>query len=384
MKNNIKELEIKNFKSIKRLKFKPKKVNVFIGKPNVGKSNILEAMSLMTGLYNTQFSDNFFNDEKILRYREIYNLFYDESVENEIEVITDKSKVLLDFYRNNFVYVSLDKKWLSVFNKTPLDSNIDNLLTFLNKVQAGHVFYSDRESKELIENNINRDKSYLKPYAKAYNKIGEPRTEYFNHYNNFINPIKRYSYKHFDNYTGLNSETLYYPFGENLFAVLNANKTLLNEVCGFLEEQGLELVLDKRENRFIIQKKVDRIVYQVNYSSIADTLRHIIFYITAIESNDDSVLLFEEPEVHSYPPYIKMLADRIALDEKNQYFLSTHSPYMLNTLINSLGNNKLNVILTYYENYQTKIKVLTAEEIDQIQEWKMDVFFNLDRFIDQL
>ena len=41
-----KNLEIKNFKSIKELKLNTKKVNLLIGKPNVGKSNILEALGL--------------------------------------------------------------------------------------------------------------------------------------------------------------------------------------------------------------------------------------------------------------------------------------------------------------------------------------------------
>ena len=45
--NFIDNIEIKNFKSIRHQKIEGcKKVNVFIGYPNVGKSNILEAISL--------------------------------------------------------------------------------------------------------------------------------------------------------------------------------------------------------------------------------------------------------------------------------------------------------------------------------------------------
>ena len=40
-------VEIKNFKSIKDLRLDCKRINVFIGKPNVGKSNILEALGLL-------------------------------------------------------------------------------------------------------------------------------------------------------------------------------------------------------------------------------------------------------------------------------------------------------------------------------------------------
>ncbi len=44
----IKTLEIKNFKSIKHLKLDCKRVNVFIGKPNTGKSNILESVGIFS------------------------------------------------------------------------------------------------------------------------------------------------------------------------------------------------------------------------------------------------------------------------------------------------------------------------------------------------
>lgn len=47
MENAIKLLRIQNFKSIKDVTMKPRRVNIIIGEPIVGKSNILEAMSLL-------------------------------------------------------------------------------------------------------------------------------------------------------------------------------------------------------------------------------------------------------------------------------------------------------------------------------------------------
>ncbi|MEJ7661732.1 MAG: AAA family ATPase [Hymenobacter sp.] len=51
MKNAISTLRIQNFKSIKDVEMKPRRVNIIIGEPNVGKSNILEAMSLLGGMF---------------------------------------------------------------------------------------------------------------------------------------------------------------------------------------------------------------------------------------------------------------------------------------------------------------------------------------------
>ena len=46
----IKNLEIKNFKSIKHLKLDCKRINLFIGEPNTGKSNILETLGILSHL----------------------------------------------------------------------------------------------------------------------------------------------------------------------------------------------------------------------------------------------------------------------------------------------------------------------------------------------
>ena len=41
-------LEIKNFKSIEHLDIECRRINVLIGEPNTGKSNILEALGLIS------------------------------------------------------------------------------------------------------------------------------------------------------------------------------------------------------------------------------------------------------------------------------------------------------------------------------------------------
>ena len=48
--STLKKIRIQNFKSIKDLELKCKSINLFIGKPNAGKSNILEALGLVSNL----------------------------------------------------------------------------------------------------------------------------------------------------------------------------------------------------------------------------------------------------------------------------------------------------------------------------------------------
>ena len=105
-----------------------------------------------------------------------------------------------------------------------------------------------------------------------------------------------------------------------------------------------------------------------------------MFYITAIESNKNSVIIFEEPEVHSFPPYVKAMAHRIVDSEENQFFISTHSPYLLQTLIRELDESQLSVFITYYKDYQTCVRQLTPEELQEAEDLSIDLFYNLSRY----
>ena len=107
----------------------------------------------------------------------------------------------------------------------------------------------------------------------------------------------------------------------------------------------------------------------------------MIFYIAAIETNKDCILIFEEPEANSFPPYTRDLAYKIAGNQENQFFISTHSPYLLLNLIENTPNEELNVFVTYYENYETKVKALSSDEIKSLLNDSVDIFFNLDNFV---
>ena len=70
----IKKLSISNFKSVRQLDIDCKKVNLFIGEPNTGKSNILEALALLS--WCTRPTEALLNN--YVRFELIQNLFYDQ------------------------------------------------------------------------------------------------------------------------------------------------------------------------------------------------------------------------------------------------------------------------------------------------------------------
>ena len=98
MENAIKFLRIQNFKSIKDVTLHARRVNLIICEPNVGKSNLLEAMSLLGGITYEQ-SEKFMSS--FIRYEEPRQLFYDNLVGNTIKVETDKDVAILLFEKRN-------------------------------------------------------------------------------------------------------------------------------------------------------------------------------------------------------------------------------------------------------------------------------------------
>src|SRR5438552_7336635 len=79
-------------------------------------------------------------------------------------------------------------------------------------------------------------------------------------------------------------------------------------------------------------------------------------------SNENSVLLFEEPEAHMFPPYISKFTSDVIYFKTNQYFISTHSPFVINDFIED-ARDELAIYLVGLENGETIIKKMTDEHV---------------------
>ncbi len=339
MSSLIKNLRIQNFKSIRDLSLDCERINVFIGKPNAGKSNILEAVSLLGVNYDDLSGQKFL--ETVLRYNSLNNLFNNFDTRNTVNINADDESIAL----------------LEVDNSRQYD------YIFIN----GYKTKSEREKVgvyRLVANLLND--GTVKEKSKQ-----EPKFR--------ISPIKRYEFRGLLE-TQMNGSYLKPPHGDNFYSIVESHPPLREEIKQFLAPNGLELLLDINSRRMTIVQKTENTLISFPLTLVPDTFQRYIFHLAAIMSNRDSVLLFEEPESHSYGPYIYQLSQRIIDDEGgNQFFLTTHNPYFLLPLMRE--QKDVAVFTTWFENYETHAKRLSEHEIDEIIAYGIDIFYNLDSFI---
>lgn len=343
MSRLIQNLQIKNFKSIRDLSLDCDRINIFIGKPNAGKSNILEAISLLGAGYSIshgRFMEGF------IRYKTIVQLFSSLEYRNPIKVRINEHLVTL--------------------KASEKGSDFEFLITYLP---------SEREDLKYYE--LPNSPVIHPPILTAHISLdGSFRQSSFN---DVPKEIKKYTFRPFGDYKE-HQLFLQPPYGENFFLIAQGNDILKAEIKQFLEPNGLDFLFDvETQQMSVLQKGKDSYI-RIPMLLVPDTFQRYIFHLAAILSNQNSVLLFEEPETHSYPPYVYQLAQHILQDDRNnQYFLTTHNPYLLTPILEETKDVAL--FVTWFENYQTHARRLTPDEIGEVLNDGLDVFLNLNHFV---
>ncbi|MFO7991238.1 MAG: AAA family ATPase [Thermoplasmata archaeon] len=313
----IENISINNFKSINQLRLDCNKINLFIGEPNTGKSNILEAISLFSwaGAGYGELKD-------FVRLKEMSNLFYDELIENEVEIELSPDMYLKLRFENDI---------------------------FKLEFSAGQKFLES---------------------VDYHGDIGSPNHGKFNF-------IKYFDFKEMSKFNDRKSDNLKHPHGENMFAVIMANNKYREIIDGFFKNFGYRVVLRTKERTFELQKQEDNIIISYPWELISDTLRRVIFYTIAVESNENSTLILEEPGSKAFPYYVKYLAELITEDKSNQFFIATHNPYFLRTVLEKGDQQDVNVFATFFQDFRTVVKRLNDEQKSKLLEY--DPFLWIDK-----
>jgi hypothetical protein len=326
----IHKLSIRNFKSIRELDLDCRRVNVFIGEPNAGKTNVLEALGLWCPGVHSEL-------RKVCRAEYVSELFFDQNTNDPILVTSDNSELRL------------------------------------RKGEDGATIHLPDDRYDPDEDTNLKLKDDLRiSAAQGRYRVDGPKVKYFIY--NANAPFDEVA-----------NGGLAPPFGSNLASLLASDKTARQIAADYFCDSRYRLSVDVGKRHLSMSRQEDSAVVSFPYSATSETLRRMIFYRLALETSRKCILAFDEPEANSFPPYTKILAESIAKDEQeNQFFLTTHSPYMLTSIIGKTPPNELNVFVCRLEGSETKVYPMNEDQRMELMEMDMSAFFNLDRFIPEL
>jgi len=336
--NPIKNIEIRNFKSIRHAKIEDcRRINVFIGYPNTGKSNLLEAIGLFSSF--RLIGENFkFND--LCRLKRFTELFFNKDYKSGATIlVNDEVSLGLSLNQSNNLDIRIRRPKLLVNN-----SGLD-------------LYFSTVDTSYAFRDNIPINEQGFKEVLEA---------------------VRKYEFKPDVELNRKTPLALAIPFGNNLLEVLHGDSTLRKDIAGLFDDYNLKLVIDDDEIIFLKYLSDDTGV-SIPYHLIAETLKRLIFYKAAIMSNKESILLFEEPEAHMFPPYISKFTSDIWYYKENQYFITTHSPFVVTDFLENMKEELAIYVVEYKkESGETRIARMTEEQVHEAYQYGIDIFFNLE------
>lgn len=325
----IKEIRLKNYKSIKDSKFEASDFNVLIGKNNSGKSAVLDAIR---------------NYQYIVSQRGLpisENVIYGKDNSNEVKLEftlklnqDEKSKLLESFEEdlsefNELSVVKHTIKYNSIDGVSYQEFYLKNNSSFL-MVQSDENT-KNRRVKELNFGNFPDEKDYISvrkrdklPFRKLIQE-GFEKADYLK------------AFREAEDMRSVDYSTSLRNSGENLantFHTIYSNERekfeeIKNEFIDIME--GVEFVRSEMtpEKDATISIEEEIVENAFNLGEISSGSKQILILITKLVLSQDKrdFLLIEEPELHLHPEAQKQifkLIRRISR-EKPQIFATTHS-----------------------------------------------------------
>ncbi|MFH0938279.1 MAG: AAA family ATPase [Planctomycetota bacterium] len=212
----ITTLDIKGFKSVKDIHLDCKRINIFIGEPNTGKSNILEALGFLSWCARGGSLKDY------VRVDSARDLFYDGMMEK-------------DGWRIN---LKLESKDAPLFIKAEISGNT-------------HAFYGSDKTPFL----------YLLQ-AESVPMNAQKQFEF----------IRFYRFKTLTKFPDEAVGYLKTPDGSNLVSLLYSSKALRQLAADYFQNSGMTFVVKPHEKQIELLKQSEGVAVSVPYHLSSDTL----------------------------------------------------------------------------------------------------------------
>ena len=339
----IKEIRIKNFKSVQKLKLDLGRVNVFIGANGCGKSNILEAVTFGAAAAADKLDNEFLASRGV-------RVTSHSMMRSAFGAIKNDNDVSISFES------SLKEMKLSLFLKSS-DGDFPKWYTYIGK-EDGLSF--DTDNWENLDSNIAKMKDKLKIYSPLdYIKdflIYAPENLALRNFKSEaqIEPL------------GIHGEGLFY-----LLTILSKdkNKHKLEEIKQYLklfdwfEDFQLTSQSFGQQNLAIQDRFIDTDLFEIDQRSANEGFLYLLFYLTLFISGYTPPFFAIDNIDNALNPKLcaeltKVLVE-LAKKHEKQVLLTTHNPAILDGLDLNDDDNRLFVV---YRNLDGHTKVRQVEK----------------------
>lgn len=383
----LKQLELKNFKSIKGIKLNFSKINLFIGKNNSGKSNILQSIVFLKQMkegYSINQPFNFISLENIKykyknfeatsftinskwkrnlakkdkNYAQLFSTYYNQNEYLHYFEIKDEninqSRIKINFKMNSEkeenITDLLTNKDILIKDLTLNRDNqgFSSISEFLPRIKSHGGSSSDGSSPlswkydwnfgNGKENLIDEEKNF-----ERFNKIVDFKNRIIDSLNNLnyiFEPrfITNSIYKLTEDIPKPNDYLLSFDKGGLTSNFLTYNRTSeikrypIEKLVQWTEKFGLSnlngAMIPKYEIKLTVTENGNEQIITNLGSGSKSTLTVLL---GCIFSEDNSILLVEEPESGLHPEYQAMMMDFLIDQSKSnkQLFITTHSEQLL-------------------------------------------------------
>ena len=399
----INQIDISNFKGITKLAFKPKMINIIVGKNNTCKTSLLESIDIM------------FNYEDVAnKYPRHLSSLVNTGAENcDISIIVDGTQKKIGIKHANDIesFLRIKKDLITVFMNTILKRNQNFAVT---EEFKGDV---DKKFTELIDpelrSNLVKNSIFLLKNGNGLElkyRISVPSQKF----STIVGEICAYLRKKYD--LQVDDEELIFSLDYWLFTSSRTNrptkkkdvvliKNLLQEIRRISvrekEPESVEKILKiekilKEHNLIDNLERLDfdfvsfkngKSAKAIPFDFLGDGFRALVglLWFVISKKTKDNIILLDEPDAHMHPGYINELVKIIIDFSKNlntQFFIATHNSDLIDAfLTNSFPNDETEFVkkeLTFL--IMEKAKDFTVSEFlnyDEAQRTKNELFLDL-------
>lgn len=379
----IKELTIKNFRSIRAASLELGRFTVLNGANNSGKSSVLYALQV---LKNVVTNPNRSVDELLnlgfLNLGGFENSIFQNSKEAHIDIsgvfhgvsqgLFDEKEIITEFGVNLSDKEGRSGSTLNIFGTKPHDFTGHLRLSFPhNLAKKTHARYRDPKDEDGYSETFSWD-GYRADFGVGWEKEWGKTSEIQDQVNlpvevinaSDIVPTLRGFTKPIFNQVPMNG-TIYTE--EEVATHLAIDKTLQAKVAHYFEKitgKQFSVSMGPGGGFFYLQVREPDTPFTTELVNQGMGVNQILFLLAKILYDKNRLICIDEPEIHLHPTlieqFVKVLVE-IAEKEDKQFIFSTHSEHWLMSMLAEVndGNLKAEDLKVYYltkEGRETKVE----------------------------